>query len=60
MKNKGGNLSTFVKVFISVFSCGLLGLVIPWHGCVLAMLSSKHVNEDVMILKFLLVLGRLV
>jgi hypothetical protein len=60
VKDKGGNLSTLAKAFISIFSYGPLGLVVPWQDCVLAMLSSKHANMHVMILKFLLVLGRLV
>jgi hypothetical protein len=57
VKDKGGNLSTLAKAFISVFNCGLLGLAIPWQGCVLAMFSSNHANMHVLILNFLLVLG---
>jgi hypothetical protein len=60
VNDKGGNLSTLAKTFISAFNYGLLGFIIPWHGCVLAMLSSKLVNMHVLILKFLLDLGRLV
>jgi hypothetical protein len=32
------------KAFISFFSYGPLGLAVPWQGCALAMLSSKHAN----------------
>jgi hypothetical protein len=60
VNDKGGNLSTIAKAFISTFNYGPLGFTIPWQGCVLAMFSSKHVNMHVMILNFLLVLGRLV
>jgi hypothetical protein len=32
VKDESGNLSTLAQAFTSVFSCGLLGLMIPWQG----------------------------
>jgi len=32
VKDVGGNLSTLAQALTSIVNCGLLGLVVPWHG----------------------------
>jgi hypothetical protein len=51
VKYKGDNLSTLTQVLTLVVNFGPLGLVILWRGYVLVMLSTKHANMIVMILK---------
>ncbi len=53
MKDKGGNLSILAQALTSIVNYGLLQFL--GRGCDLAMLSTKHANMLVMILKFILV-----
>jgi len=41
VKDENGNLSTFPKTLISIFSCGPLGLTIPWQGSCFGHAFSK-------------------
>ncbi len=60
VKDEGGNLSIYAQALTLVVNRGPLGLVVPWKGSCVAMLLANYANMLVMILKFMLVLRRLV
>jgi hypothetical protein len=41
VKDENGNLSTLAEALISIFSCGPLGLTIPWQGSCFGHAFSK-------------------